>query len=283
MFKQFLSTSRPRFWIYLLGPYLIGLIIWGGFTSINTVATLLSFQTVRFFLYFSYPANLLVYGINDIFDYQTDKLNEKKSGYEDLIHPEQQKHLRATIIISNLPFLLLSILPNAPSYLWLFIFVISALQYSAPPLRAKAKPLLDTIISALVYIAPGYVGYYISWWNDFDWMAFAALLFWNMAMHAYSAIPDITADTQAGIQTVATRYGKNGTLWFCIICYLLALILSMPSLWIFSIVIWSVYIIMMLISFKNDIFWLYKYFPWINTGVWFLLFWYILALQFGVL
>lgn len=108
-------------------------------------------------LYFSYPANLLVYGINDIFDYDTDKLNEKKSGYESLIGPEQQQKLRVLIAILNLPFLLLSILPNPESYMWLIIFVLSSIFYSAAPLRAKSKPVLDTIISALIYIAPGYV------------------------------------------------------------------------------------------------------------------------------
>jgi len=51
-----------------------------------------------------------------------------------------------------------------------------------------------------------------------------------MAMHAYSAIPDIQADTEAEIKTVATLYGKTGTLIFCIVCYLLAIILSFPSL-----------------------------------------------------
>jgi 4-hydroxybenzoate polyprenyltransferase len=61
------------------------------------------------------------------------------------------------IAITNLPFLLLTILPNPESYYWLAIFVASAVFYSAPPLRAKTKPILDTIVSAFVYIAPGYV------------------------------------------------------------------------------------------------------------------------------
>jgi 4-hydroxybenzoate polyprenyltransferase len=51
-----------------------------------------------------------------------------------------------------------------------------------------------------------------------------------MAMHAYSAVPDISADREADLQTVATLYGKNGTLLFCIICYLLSIICSIPAL-----------------------------------------------------
>jgi 4-hydroxybenzoate polyprenyltransferase len=43
-----------------------------------------------------------------------------------------------------------------------------------------------------------------------------------MAMHAYSAIPDIQADTDAKIQTTATVLGKYGTLIYCALCRILA-------------------------------------------------------------
>jgi len=280
-FRGHLKTSRPRFWIYLLGPYLIGLVAWWWVTTPDQFIWLFSVQVVWFLVYFSYPANLLVYGVNDIFDYETDKLNDKKTWYEWLITPDMQKHLWSVIILLNIPFLLLSILPNARSYIWLFVFVLSAVLYSAPPLRAKSKPVIDTIISALIYIAPGYVWYYISWGVGFDRMIFVALMGWNMAMHAYSAIPDIASDIQAWIQTVATRYGKTNTLLFCIACYLLALILAAPALGLFGIAIWSIYVLMMLISLKQDVFRLYTYFPWINTTVGLLLFRYILLSQLG--
>ena len=38
-----------------------------------------------FVVYFLIPANILIYGINDIFDYDTDKLNPKKGTYEAFI------------------------------------------------------------------------------------------------------------------------------------------------------------------------------------------------------
>jgi len=279
LLKQFVSTSRPRFWIYLIWPYIVWLMAWWWFDNLTQIISLFSFQVIWFLLYFSYPANLLVYGVNDIFDYETDKLNEKKAGYEWLITPDKQKQLLLVLAFLNIPFLLLSILPNPESYLRLILFVLSSILYSAPPLRAKAKPILDTIVSSFVYIGPGYVGYFISWWTGFDRMILGALLGWNMAMHAYSAIPDIEADTQAWINTVATFYGKSGTLWFCIICYSLSIILSLQSLGWFSGIVWLVYIIMMALSFRQNLFRLYTYFPWINMIVWFLLFWYVVWLK----
>lgn len=283
LYKKYFQTSRPRFWRYTLGSYCIWLIVGSQFTELWGMNEILTFQAFWFFLYFSYPANLLIYGVNDIFDYETDKLNPKKDWYEWLITPDKQKILRLLIAGINIPFLLLSILPNTWSYIWLFVFVIAAVFYSAPPLRAKAKPLLDTIVSAFVYIAPWFVWYYIIWWEQINRMIFFALLARNMAMHAYSAIPDIEADSQAWVYTVATLYGHKGTLRFCIICYLLSIVCSLQSLGYFSAIAWSVYIVMMIYSFRWNIFRLYKLFPWINAIIWFLLFWYLVALKTGFL
>ena len=68
-----LKISRPRFWIYLLGPYLIGII-----AATDTVDILYTIPFWIGFLYFLFPANLLIYGANDISDYQTDQHNQKK-------------------------------------------------------------------------------------------------------------------------------------------------------------------------------------------------------------
>ena len=70
---QLLKTSRPRFWIYLIGPILIAFAASG--LQFSPLLILLG-------LYATLPANLLIYGVNDIFDRDTDALNAKKSGYE---------------------------------------------------------------------------------------------------------------------------------------------------------------------------------------------------------
>ena len=279
---NFLPTSRPRFWIYILGPFLIGII--AAFFTIDSVSTIwdaLTWSHLWLLIYFTFPANLLIYGVNDIFDYETDKLNQKKQDYETAIAPEQQRALWISIIVLNTPFLLLSILPNPYSYLFLFIFCLSAVFYSAPPLRAKAKPVLDTVISGLIYISPGFVGYFISWGTEINWMILLAGLARSMAMHAYSAIPDIEADTQSGIQTVATLYGRKGTLIFCMVCYALAILLSFPAMGWGSVGLGVIYLVLMALSFRSDVFRIYKYFPWVNTAIGFLLFLYVIALKLG--
>jgi 4-hydroxybenzoate polyprenyltransferase len=43
-----------------------------------------------------------------------------------------------------------------------------------------------------------------------------------MAMHTFSAIPDIDPDRRAGIQTTATVLGARGAAVYCGVCWLLA-------------------------------------------------------------
>ena len=101
----------------------------------------------------------------------------------------------------------------------------------------------------------------------------------SMAMHAYSAIPDIEADTQSGIQTVATLYGRKGTLIFCMVCYALAILLSFPAMGWGSVGLGVIYLVLMALSFRSDVFRIYKYFPWVNTSIGFLLFLYVIAIK----
>ena len=81
-FRFLLKVSRPRFWLYVFGPYLVGLA-----AGASAREDFLQFKVFAFALYFLLPANLLIYGVNDIFDFETDKLNPKKQDYEILVQP----------------------------------------------------------------------------------------------------------------------------------------------------------------------------------------------------
>jgi len=43
-----------------------------------------------------------------------------------------------------------------------------------------------------------------------------------MAMHTFSAIPDIDPDRRAGIETTATRLGERGAYAYCAACWTVA-------------------------------------------------------------
>ena len=267
-----LKVSRPRFWLYVFGPYLIGLA-----AAASTRNDFLAFDVLYFGLYFLFPANLLIYGINDIFDFETDRRNPKKDEYEMLVRPESHRQLSWTIALLNIPFILLAIFFAPQALLSLAGFLFFSIFYSAPPIRAKAAPLLDSAFNVL-YVFPGAFAYQMLTGSFPPLILFLAAGLWSMAMHAYSAIPDIDADREAGVQTVATLLGKNGTLLFCLVAYVAAAALAWSYLGYFSIVFAAVYAVMICLSWlsKNEsgLFPIYQRFPLVNAIVGFALFWF---------
>lgn len=268
-----LRISRPRFWPYLVGPFIIG--IAAGFSSGAGVAQIpgLNWWLLALGLFFTYPANFVIYGINDVNDYETDKLNPKKQGYEALLKPEQrwlvQRQALSWVILG---YLLLEFVPgdNDVAGWGMLGFFLFGVLYSMPPVRAKTKPLLDSMFNVL-YVFPAVVGYGLVTGQMPAWQLFVAAMLWCMAMHAYSAVPDIAADTKAKISTIATTLGARNTLLFCIVCYALAAYLSSAWLGWFSWLAGSVYLAMMLLTIsqpgRDHVFKLYQYFPYINMAV----------------
>jgi lycopene elongase/hydratase (dihydrobisanhydrobacterioruberin-forming) len=229
--------------------------------------------------YFTFPANLLIYGVNDIFDYETDKHNPKKEAYETLVKPKEQKQLWRWIAITNAPFLLLLPFLGNNGRWGIAGFLFFSVFYSMPPIRAKVRPLIDSIFNVL-YIFPGIVGYAVVTKTMPSLYLCLAAAFWCMAMHAYSAVPDIQADKKAKISTIATQLGKAGTLLFCLVCYGLAAGLSISTLGQFSIAAGVLYGFMMIITLQaknaKAVMKLYSLFPYINMSVGMALFFWIL-------
>ncbi len=269
-----LKVSRPRFWFYLFGPYLVGLV-----AGVASRGDLADWRFALFGIYFLLPANLLVYGVNDIFDYETDSLNEKKTDYETLVGPESRRRLFFWIAVLNLPFIILAaVLFDVPSFAALQTFIFLSIFYSSPPIRAKSKPVLDSAFN-LLYVMPGAFAYAISAGQLPPTILIIAGGLWTAAMHAYSAIPDIESDKQAGLSTIATFFGPYGTLAICFCLYAGSAVLSLEYLGISSVTLGSAYLILMLASVRSvktgRIFKLYRAFPFINVAAGFVLFWQI--------
>jgi 4-hydroxybenzoate polyprenyltransferase len=268
-----LKVSRPRFWFYVLGPYLVGLV--AGAADLNE---LLYPAYLLIGLYFTFPANLLIYGVNDIFDHETDRINAKKYDYETLVEPDSRGALWLAIAITNLPFAAIFFFANFAASAAVIGFLFFSVFYSAPPIRAKTKPFLDSAFNIL-YAMPGFFAYSLLSGEFPPAAVVIAALCWTAAMHAYSAIPDIEADKNAGIATIATVCGEYGTIAVCLVLYATSAILSAPYLGFASVTLGLAYVLLMIASFYSAkhgrIFKLYKAFPLINVAAGFVLFWTI--------
>ena len=270
-FRFLVKVSRPRFWLYIFGPYLVGLA-----AGASSREGLLQLKVLAFAVFFLLPANLLVYGINDIFDFETDKLNPKKQDYEILVHPADRWPLVGAILLLNLPFIFASFFMNGVVLIAMLAFLFLSVFYSAPPFRAKAIPIVDSMFNAL-YIMPGILAFGLISGELPPVMAIIAAILWAMGMHAYSAIPDIQSDKQAKVETIATLLHRNGTLVFCSACYLFAAVFAFPYLGPFAGVLGIIYLSLMGLSLftkqTGGIYRIYQYFPLVNSACGFLLFW----------
>ena len=203
-------TSRPRFWLYLAGPVLIG----GGFP--------ITPGALGLFLFFLIPANLILYGINDLYDEDTDSYNLKKETYETRVTSTSQKNiLKLALLVSCALYLILLVVSPASIRILLLIWLALSIGYSAPPIRFKARPFFDSI-SNILYILPGVIAYTALTGTAPPIEAFISGSCWAIAMHLFSAIPDQVPDTKAGLSTTATTLGTNGSLIACVVLWLLS-------------------------------------------------------------
>lgn len=264
--KEVLRISRPRFWLYEAATF--GLV--GTVAALNGISFFSDWRYWVFAVYFLIPANILIYGINDIFDYETDKLNPKKgdTAYEALVPPDRQRALWIWILVTNIPFFFFIPL-TTPLIFSFIVFIFCASFYSAEPIRAKAKPVIDSLFSAGHYVATGVFGYYLAGGTLFPTTGIIAGVCWAVAMHAYSAVPDIAADTQARLKTIAILIGGRRTIILCWFLYVCAAYLVRDIVPIASIVggLTFSYFMYRSLRARSDeaLFKLYTYFPLINT------------------
>ncbi|PSP75606.1 lycopene elongase [Halobacteriales archaeon QS_1_68_20] len=209
-----LVRSRPRFWLYLAGPVIVGTVF-----AADSVDALLSAAPVALFAYFLVPANLFLYGVNDVFDADVDRQNPKKADREARYRGDRATRW-AVLTTAGLGLALALVVPGR-AVPWVVGFLALGWAYSAPPLRLKTRPPLDSVSNGL-YVLPGGAAYAAVAGTAPPALAVLGGWLWAMAMHTFSAIPDVEPDRQAGIETTATRLGRRGAAVYCGVVWLLA-------------------------------------------------------------
>lgn len=207
-------TSRPRFWLYLAGPALVG-VAYGA----ETYGDLMAPPTVALLAYFLLPANVFLYGVNDVFDAAADRLNPRKARREARFRGEPAV-LGCSVTGAVLGVALAAALGGVAG-LAVVAFLVLGAAYSTPPLRLKGRPPLDSLSNGL-YVLPGVAGYALVAGGPPPTVAALGGWLWTMGMHTLSAVPDIDADRAAGIETTATVLGHRGAIGYCALCWLLA-------------------------------------------------------------
>jgi 4-hydroxybenzoate polyprenyltransferase len=203
--RRLLHISRPVLWINTVGPAVVGVWLTG---------ELWRWETLPLLLWLTLPFNLLIYGVNDVFDQETDAKNPRKGSLEGAkIHPEEVRPIWRGVLLTNVPFLIyfLSVLPYGAIF-WILLYTVLFTGYSAPPLRFKARPYLDSLSNAAYAFPLVFVPLALG--EEVVWPAALGLMAWSAAKHTFDAVQDVDEDRNVSITTTAVRLGVGGVvLW----------------------------------------------------------------------
>lgn len=223
---QVVLSSRPISWINTAFPF-------GAAYLLTTREIDLVF--VVGVIYFLIPYNLAMYGINDVFDYASDLANPRKGGIEGaLLAPRMHRTTLWAAALSNLPFLVfLVVVGNPAAWISLAVSVFAVIAYSAPGLRFKERPFLDSITSSTHFVSPAVVGLALAGAAPTPEMilTLAAFFLWGMAAHAFGAVQDIEPDREGGISSIATSIGARATVRLALALWAAAGVVMLVTPW----------------------------------------------------
>lgn len=210
-------SSRPLSWVNTAFPFAAGYLM-------TTQRVDLTFIIGT--LFFLIPYNVAMYGINDVFDYESDMRNPRKGGVEGAVLDRRLHRLTLWLVLAtNLPFLIFLVAVGHPlSWVVLAVSMFAVVAYSMKGLRFKEVPFLDSITSSTHFVSPAVYGLVLAGavFTPALWLILVAYFLWGVASHAFGAIQDIQADREGGLSSVATIMGARFTARFALAAYFLA-------------------------------------------------------------
>jgi 4-hydroxybenzoate polyprenyltransferase len=220
-------SSRPVSWVNTAFPF---------FAAYLFVAERIDLTLILGTLFFLIPYNFLMYGINDVFDYESDLRNPRKGGIEGaLLDPKYHAlTIWASVSFSAVFVVYLLLVGSWEANLWLGFTLAAVLAYSVPKLRFKERPFLDSFTSAVHFVGPMVYGLVLAGSSIADatvMAVIAAFMGWGMASHAFGAVQDVRADREAGIKSVATQIGARNTVRFAFALYIVSALVVMSIGW----------------------------------------------------
>lgn len=224
--RQLFVSSRPVSWINTAYPFAAAYLL-----SAREIDIVLVIGTIFFLI----PYNVAMYGINDVFDYESDLRNPRKGGAHGAI---LEKSLHAPTLwasgLLGLPFVVFLVLSGPPlSWLVLGLSLLAVVFYSAPPLRLKERPFADSVTSSIHFFSPAVYALVLTGatWTPQLVLIIVAFALWGVASHAFGAVQDVVADREAGISSIATARGAAWTVRFSLVAYAASGVAMLGTAW----------------------------------------------------
>jgi 4-hydroxybenzoate polyprenyltransferase len=230
--RDLVLSSRPYSWVNTAYPFAAGYLV----ATQGRIDLALVVGTIFFLV----PYNLVMYGVNDVFDYESDLRNPRKGGIEGgLADPATAAVVHRRILVAcgvvTVPFLaVLGWLGSPAANVTLAVVMFAVLAYSAPRLRFKERPVLDSATSSTHFVGPLFYALVLAGADLASpsvWPVLVAFFIWGMASHAFGAVQDVRADREGGIASVATVLGAHRTVVGATIAYLTSSLVLLAVPW----------------------------------------------------
>ncbi|MBQ69695.1 prenyltransferase [Candidatus Saccharibacteria bacterium] len=213
--NKLLKVSRPVSWVNTAYPFAATFLVLGGAVDVLFIVAS---------LFFLIPYNLLMYGVNDVYDYESDMRNPRKNSIEGAA---EAKEFHPTILRAayglTLPFLLaLLLIGSWTADLVLLSVVFFVVAYSLKGLRFKEIPFLDSITSSLHFVGPMLYASALFGFPAETFPFMIAFFLWGLASHAFGAVQDVIPDREGKLSSIATVIGARATVWFSFLLYIAA-------------------------------------------------------------
>ncbi|MDX2375732.1 prenyltransferase [Microbacterium sp. LRZ72] len=224
--RELTLSSRPVSWINTAYPFAAAYLVT---TRQFDLALILGT------LFFLVPYNLAMYGINDVFDYESDLRNPRKGGAHGAVLDRRMHRITLwAAVVTCVPFIVaLAVLGGPASWAVLAASVFFVVFYSAPPLRLKEVPFADSLTSSIHFFSPAVYALVLAGatWTPQLVAVMLAFGLWGVASHAFGAVQDVVADREARISSIATNRGAAWTVRFALACYALAGLAMLATAW----------------------------------------------------
>lgn len=252
MLKQllfYLKVSRPGLWFATLWLYLLPT------SQMSTIVSTWEFWYGLFYVCF--PLNFLVYGWNDIVDYETDALNPRKDSFWFGARGTKKDLdvLWQAIAISQLLFFPVLIgIGGWEVGLFLALFIVINGLYNLPEKGLRSHPPLE-LLCQVGYLLVVPLSIWINNLEGLPWQTYVYLFLFAIQSHMMGEVMDIEPDKKTGRKTTGTILGIRNTKLLIITIVLLEVILLLV---VYQEYIFGGILAMGLMWLLLDVFLLYK-------------------------
>jgi 4-hydroxybenzoate polyprenyltransferase len=198
-----LRVSRPIMWPILPLVYLLGL---------HAAQADLTATAVAQLVLLTLPMNLVAYGLNDIYDYDSDRRCMRRRTVWAPVVSEADRPVVWRAVLAMIPLVVVGacLTGNSDNIVATVCLVLLAWAYSVPPVRLKERPPLDSLSNGLGYFyLPFVMGWSLGAQPSAMPLKFYLLALGACGVHALGTAADYEADRAAGHRTLAVSYGRR--------------------------------------------------------------------------